>query len=212
MSSGDQGTDRGVGDGELELVIVAAVDRQRVIGNDGELPWRLPADLQHFKRVTMGHPIIMGRKTHESIGTVLPGRKNIVLSRQSEADIEGCTVAKTLSDALDAAESESSDSAMIIGGQGVFAQTLPIADRMVLTLVAGVHDGNTFFPDFDGEQWEVGEREVHRADEDNDETMVFVELEPVAPSPRKVWPEAGRGELPDVLRRALEGAVGEYED
>lgn len=204
MPSGDQGTDRGVEDPRLELVIVAAVDQQRVIGDDGGLPWRLPADLKHFQRVTMGHPIIMGRKTHESIGMVLPGRLNIVLSRQSDGDIEGCTVVKSLSDALEAARSESADSAMIIGGQSLFGQVLPVADRMALTLVMGSHDGDTFFPDFDGEQWEVVERRVHRADEDNDETMVFVELEPVAPSPRRVWPEAGRGPLPDVLRREFE--------
>ena len=132
--------------------------RNRVIGRDNRLPWRLPADLAYFKRVTMGHPVIMGRRTWESIGRPLPGRKNIVVSRNRAYAAPGATVVGSLRDAwLAAGEVEE---ACVIGGTSLFAEALPHADRIHLTEVDAEVEGDTYFPPFDRSQWV--EREVAR--------------------------------------------------
>ena len=136
--------------------LVAAVARNRVIGLANRLPWRLPEDLRRFKRLTMGAPVIMGRKTRESLGRPLPGRRNIVVTRQREATWEGCVVAHSLDAALalagDAAE------AFVIGGAELYAQALPRADRLYLTLIDADYAGDAWFPEFDAAVW----REVAR--------------------------------------------------
>jgi dihydrofolate reductase len=136
--------------------LVAALARNRVIGAGNRLPWRLPADLARFKRLTMGAPVIMGRKTRESIGRPLPGRRNIVVTRAPAAAWEGCLVAHSLEEALalarDAAE------AFVIGGAELYAQALPRAERLYLTLIDADCPGDAWFPEFDPAAW----REVAR--------------------------------------------------
>lgn len=152
--------------------IIAAMDRNRLIGNENQLPWHLPADLAHFKRVTMGKPIIMGRKTYESIGRPLPGRTNIVLTRSSDFNAEGVLTANTLGQALNHVSAE--DEVMIIGGSAIYELTLPRADRLYLTYVEGSFEGDAWFPDFDLEQWHIVASEEHSADEKNSSAYRFV--------------------------------------
>jgi dihydrofolate reductase len=137
--------------------LVAALARNRVIGVGNRLPWRLPEDLARFKRLTMGAPVIMGRKTRESIGRPLPGRRNIVVTRAREASWEGCVVAHSLADAL--ALARDAGEAFVIGGAELYAQALPGADRLYLTLIDADYAGDAWFPEFDAAAW----REVARA-------------------------------------------------
>lgn len=130
-------------------LIAAMAGESRVIGRDGGLPWHIPADLAHFQTLTMGHPIIMGRKTYESIGKPLPGRTNIVLSRNTLRDVDLVVAAYSLKDALiKAASSTGSAEIFIIGGEGVFKEALGLADRLYLTLIAREIPGDTFFPPY----------------------------------------------------------------
>ena len=142
--------------------LVVARARNGVIGRDNRLPWRLPGDLAYFKRVTMGHPIIMGRRTWESIGKALPGRRNIVVSRNPEYRAEGAVVVGSLTEAWRAAGD--AEEACVIGGTSLFAEALPQADRIHLTEVEADVPGDTFFPPFERGQWE--EREVARQPRD----------------------------------------------
>ena len=155
--------------------IIAAMDRNRLIGNENQLPWRLPADLAHFKRVTMGKPVIMGRKTYESIGRPLPGRTNIVLTRAADFTAQGVVVAPSLQQALDCASA--ADEVMIIGGGTIYQLALPIADRLYLTWIDHSYEGDAWFPDFDTEQWRVVAREEHAADQKNPSDYSFVTYE-----------------------------------
>jgi dihydrofolate reductase len=143
--------------------IVVAVARNGVIGRDSQLPWKLPKDLAYFKRVTMGHPVVMGRRTWESIGKALPGRLNIVVTRNRSLDAPGATVVASLADAWKAAGDAGEVS--IIGGTSIFRETLPIADCIHLTEVEADVEGDTFFPAFDRGQWVEEEVERHPADE-----------------------------------------------
>jgi dihydrofolate reductase len=143
--------------------LVVAMARNRVIGRDNALPWRLPAELAHFKRVTMGHPIIMGRRTYESIGRPLPGRMNIVVSRNRDFEAPGCTVVDSLEKAYAAAGNAQEVS--IIGGTSLFEAALPTADCLHLTEVEADVEGDTWFPDFDRSRWNQVEIERHPADE-----------------------------------------------
>jgi dihydrofolate reductase len=128
----------------VKLLIIAALDRNHVIGKDGKLPWHLPADLQRFKRLTTGHTVLMGRKTYESLGRPLPNRRNVVLSSRP---VEGVETYASLSEALRALEDV--DTVFIIGGGEIFRQALPIVDGLYLTIVDGEHEGDTFFPDYE---------------------------------------------------------------
>ena len=142
--------------------LVVAVARNGVIGRDNRLPWKLPDDLAYFKRVTMGHPIVMGRRTWESIGKPLPGRKNIVVTRQRDYQAAGCTVVHSLDEAWSAAGD--ADEVCVIGGTTLFEESLPIADRIHLTEVEAEVEGDTFFPTFDRGEWQEREVERHPAD------------------------------------------------
>lgn len=139
--------------------LIVARGRNGVIGVDGDLPWRLPEDLKHFKRQTVGKPIIMGRKTFESLGRPLPARHNIVLTRDPSFKAEGCTVVHTLADALDAAGL--TGEIMIIGGAEIYALALPIASRLYITEVDAAPQGDTLFPDFKTDEWHSVSREEH---------------------------------------------------
>lgn len=152
--------------------IIAAMDRNRLIGSDNQLPWHLPADLAHFKKVTMGKPVIMGRKTYESIGRPLPGRTNIVLTRSGDFQSEGVVVAHNLEQALDHAAD--ADEVMIIGGSSLYELALPLVDRLYLTFIEYSYQGDAWFPDFDPAEWQVIASEEHRADAKNSNDYLFV--------------------------------------
>ena len=145
------------------LTLVVAMDAQRGIGVDNQLPWRLPEDLAHFKRVTLGHPIIMGRKTFDSIGRPLPGRRNIVVTRNANWRHDGVEVAGSLHEAIALA---GEGAASIIGGAQVFTEALPIANRMIVTHIDRTYRCDTFFPTIDAAQWKAVAREEHRAQAD----------------------------------------------
>ncbi len=132
----------------MKLSIIAAMTESRVIGLNNELPWRIPEDLKRFKAVTMGHPIIMGRKTYESIGRPLPGRRNIVISQTPGFAPAGVTVVPSLNEAL-ALCPESEGERFVIGGARVFQDALPLADRLYLTFVHNEFKGDTHFPAFE---------------------------------------------------------------
>ena len=149
--------------------LVVAMSQNRVIGRDNALPWRLPADLAYFKRVTLGHPVVMGRRTWESIGKPLPGRLNIVVSRQSGYGAPGCVVVDSLDAAWAAAGT--AEEVSIIGGTTLFEETLPIADTIHLTEVLADVEGDTYFPPFDRGRWT--ETEVMRQPADDRHAYPF---------------------------------------
>ena len=150
----------------MKLTAIVAAGENGVIGREGQLPWRLPGDLAHFKTRTMGRPVIMGRKTFESIGKPLPGRVNVVLSRQPDFSAAGVLVAHSLDEALRLPEVASADEVMIIGGQAIFEQALPRCDELELTRVHASPEGDAFFH-FDESEWELVLAESHPADERN---------------------------------------------
>lgn len=160
---------------EPRLEFVVAVARNGVIGRGNALPWRLPADLQHFKRTTMGHPILMGRRTWESIGRPLPGRTNLVLTRAADFDAPGATVVHTLEEARRAAAG--SESVMVIGGAELYRALFPEAVVLHLTEVHADVDGDVRFPDWDRTQWRETWREEHPADERHAWPYAFVRFE-----------------------------------
>lgn len=143
------------------LTIVVAMDAQRGIGIDNKLPWHLPEDLAHFKRVTLGHPIIMGRKTFDSIGRPLPGRRNIVVTRNTGWRHDGVEVAHSLQEAVALAGIES---ASIIGGAQIFAEALDLADRMIVTHIDQQYRCDTFFPEIDTARWTAVASEQQRSE------------------------------------------------
>ena len=157
------------------ISIIVAMDKKGVIGLEGDLPWRLSADLKHFKAITMNKPLIMGRKTHESIGRPLPGRQNIVLTHAKDFDAEGCTIVHSLDDAFQTAGDV--DEVMIMGGAGIYAEALSHANRLYLTEVHADLSGDVYFPEFDKGEWVELERQDHSADEKNDFDYSFVVLE-----------------------------------
>jgi dihydrofolate reductase len=155
--------------------LVVAMAHNRVIGLDNALPWRLPEELAHFKRVTMGHPIIMGRRTYESIGKPLPGRMNIVVSRNPGFAAPGCTVVDSLESAYAAAGDV--DEVSIIGGTSLFEAALPTADCIHLTEVEAEVEGDTWFPHFDRGEWREREIMRHPADERHAYAFRILQLE-----------------------------------
>jgi dihydrofolate reductase len=148
-----------------QISLIAALDRDFAIGKDNTLPWHLPADLKRFKALTLGKPLLMGRRTAESLGRALPGRRNLVLTRSGRVPFEGMQAVASLEGALQLADDDQASELCVIGGGEVFAMTLPIASRMHLTWVDTVVDGaDAFFPRFDPVQWDVVARETHAAD------------------------------------------------
>lgn len=147
--------------------LIAALATNRVIGRDGAMPWHIAADLRHFRALTMGKPIVMGRKTYAAIGRPLPGRPNIVLTRDRDFAPPGVETCRTLDAALAAAETRADalgvDEIMIVGGGDVYAQALPLARRLYLTLVDACPEGDAYFPDYDPADWTETAREDHPA-------------------------------------------------
>ncbi len=155
------------------LTIIAAMGRNRAIGRDGRMPWHLPGELQHFKRTTMGKPIVMGRKTWESIGRALPGRQNLVVTRNVKYRADGAEVAAGLDEAIEAARG---DEVMIIGGGELYRQALPFADRMILTLVDADPPADTWFPAWEEADWQRYRLRRVPADDDNPLSYEVIEL------------------------------------
>ncbi len=144
----------------------------RVIGVNNTLPWRLPADLRHFRRATTGHHVVMGRRNYESIGKPLPERNNIVVTRNPDYRAPGCTVTHSLEQALAAARNDTE--VFIIGGAEIYRQAFDRADRLYLTVVHADIRGDTYFPEFDPAQWHEISRERHEADEKNPYAYTFL--------------------------------------
>jgi len=157
------------------LSIIAAVDKNKVIGNDNRLPWRLPADMKHFVAVTRGKPVIMGRRTYESIGRALKDRKNIIITRDRSYRADGCVAVHSVEEAIEAAGG--AGEAVVIGGASVYEQFLPFTNRMYLTLVSHAFEGDVFFPVFDPSEWEETERTEHKKDGENPYDYAFITLE-----------------------------------
>jgi dihydrofolate reductase len=155
--------------------MIAALALNGVIGRDNSLPWRLPSDLKRFKSITMGKPIIMGRRTYESIGRPLPGRRNIVVTRNPTYRSEGCTIVHSVDAALEAAAG--SEEVVIIGGAELFRQLFPKADRLYLSIIDREFVGDTYFPEFDRSQWVEVLTETVDAIEDSPLSYRFTILE-----------------------------------
>ncbi len=155
-----------------QLAVIAAVARNGAIGKDNALLWRLPADLQFFKRTTLGCPVIMGRKTYESIGRPLPGRRNIVISRNAAWTAPGVDTVRSLDEAL--ALAADAPKVFVIGGAQIYAQALPHADQIVLTEIERDYEADTFFPAWERSQFEEITRETHRAEAPDDVAYAFV--------------------------------------
>lgn len=150
----------------MEWVLVAALDRNHAIGRDNDLPWRLPADLRRFKALTLGKPVLMGRKTAQSLGRALPGRRNLVLTRSGQVPFAGMEAVASLEEATRRAGADGAAELCVIGGAEVYALCLPRATRMHLTHVdAAVAGADAFFPRFEPAEWRVTARESHPADE-----------------------------------------------
>ena len=153
----------------MKLALICAMSENRVIGKNNTLPWRLPEDLKYFKRTTMGSSVIMGRKTWDSIGRVLPGRTNIIVTRSPALQIEGVKIALSVSEAIELAEHsaliDGSEEAFIIGGAELYSEAMPFADRFYLTRVHAEVEGDTFLQSFDEAAWrEISRKEYKKSD------------------------------------------------
>jgi dihydrofolate reductase len=168
--------------------LLVAMDERRGIGIENRLPWRLSADLRQFKALTMGHHLIMGRKTFESIGRPLPGRTSIVVTRNPAFLPKGCLLANSLESALDLARARGEDEAFVIGGGQIFARALPFADRIYLTQVHATGKADVFFPEFSLEDWVELNSYEHPADEKNEHAFTFRLLERRWPDERPFHP------------------------
>ena len=155
------------------ISIIAAMDRKCGIGVDNKLPWRLSADLKRFRELTMGHHIIVGRKTFESIGRPLPGRRMIVVTHDVNYKAEGCDVTHSVEDAINLARERGESEVFICGGAEIYAQTIGVADRMYLTFVDAEVAADTFFPEFDEREWSEQESSYQPADDRNQYPVTF---------------------------------------
>jgi dihydrofolate reductase len=160
------------------IALISAMGRNRVIGINNTLPWRLPADLKHFKQITMGKPVLMGRKTYESIGKPLPGRTNIIISRDGDYRVPGCIVAHSIDAAL--ASAAGHEEIMVIGGAALYQQMLPRADRLYLTLIDEDFKGDAWFPEIQPEQWQEQDRVDHEPDAANPYHYSFMTLQRIS--------------------------------
>jgi len=158
------------------ISIIVAIGNNRVIGIKNALPWKLPADMEHFRQLTAQKPLIMGQKTFESIGKALPGRTNIVLTLDKNFQAADCLIAHSIEEALQIAK-EKGEEVMICGGVSVYKQFLPLADRMYLTLIDGDFEGDAFFPEFDWNDWDEIERIENQPDKNNPYKYTFLTLE-----------------------------------
>ena len=168
--------------------IIVAMDKNRVIGHNNTLPWHLPEDFRHFKTTTMGCPIIMGRKTHESIGKKLPGRKNVILTRQNNYISEGCEISHSFEEAYEKAKDQNKkdQEIFVIGGSNIYESALEHVDRLYVTHVQGEFEGDTYFPEIDSKKWKVIDERTFQKDEKNKYDMKFVTYEKISITPKKL--------------------------
>ena len=157
------------------ISLIVAMDQNRVIGLEGNLPWHLPADLQAFKNITMGKPVIMGRKTYESIGRPLPGRENIILTGNRFYQAPGCIVVHSIEESLKAAKDF--EEIMVIGGSTVYRSFLPLTGRIYMTLIDAVFDGDVYFPELDLTDWQEVSRKTFTKNDGQPFTYHFILLE-----------------------------------
>lgn len=156
----------------MKISLIVAFDENRLIGRDNGLPWHLPADLKHFKTLTMGHHMIMGRKTFESIGKPLPGRTSVIITRQTDYHADGCIVTQNFTEAM--MQCSGQEEIFIIGGAQIFECTLPLADTLYITQIHHTFEGDTFFPEIKSSEWEEISRERHEGDEKNQWSYSFI--------------------------------------
>lgn len=147
----------------MNITLIAAMAKNRVIGKDNQLIWHFPEDLKHFKRLTSGHHVVMGRKTFESVGRPLPNRTNIIVTRQANYKAEGCLIAHSLDEAIALVENDAQP--FIVGGAEIYKQALEIAKTIELTIIDGEYDGDSFFPEFDMNIWKLARGEKKEADD-----------------------------------------------
>lgn len=161
----------------MEISLIVAMDGNNLIGDQNRLPWHLPADLKYFKAMTIGKPIIMGRKTFESIGKPLPGRENIIITRNRAYHQDGIHIVHSLVEAIELAKTLTDTEMMIIGGAEIFEQALPITTRIYLTQIEEKFSGDTYFPRLDASSWRTISEEKHEPDKDNKYPYRFIILE-----------------------------------
>lgn len=159
----------------MKISYVVATDDNGLIGRGNELPWHLPADLRHFREITMGKPIMMGRRTHESIGRALPGRQNIVVTRQADYQSEGCDIVHSIDEGIEVAGD--AEELMVIGGAEFYEQMLGQVERIYLTEIHHMFEGDTYFPKLDVTRWREHSREDFPADINNSMDYSFLVLE-----------------------------------
>lgn len=171
--AGEKSPGFGIRGESLIISLIAAMDRQRGIGFRNQLPWRLSADLKRFRELTMGHHILVGRKTFASIGKPLPGRQMIIVTRDREFQAEGCFICHTVEQAISLAGEHGENEMFICGGAEIYNQTIALSDRLYLTDVDADVAADTFFPEFDEQEWIERERLFHPADEKNQFPFTF---------------------------------------
>lgn len=159
----------------MELSLFVAAAENNVIGNNNQLPWYLPTDLARFKALTTGHPVIMGRKTYQSIGKPLPNRHNIIITRDSDFHAPGCTIVDSLQAAMHAAEQDASAEVFVIGGASIYQLAMPLAQTIYLTRVHAQIPGDTFF-ELNPADWEITTNQRHTADDKNPYDYSFITL------------------------------------
>jgi dihydrofolate reductase len=157
----------------MTISIIVAVSQNNVIGKENKLPWHLPADLKYFRKITLGHHIIMGRTTFETIGRELPGRTNVIVTRQEYYAAEGCVVAGDLRSAIDYCRDQGETECFIIGGGDIIRQALVWADKIYMTRIFHQFEGDTFFPDLNEDDWKLLSEERHMPDEKNHYSFAF---------------------------------------
>ncbi len=153
------------------ISMIAAMADNNVIGVRNSLPWNLPADMRHFREMTSGKAVIMGSRTYESIGKLLPNRRNIIVTIDKDQKVPGAELVYSIQEAVDAVKGEKE--AMVIGGASIYRQFLPMADRIYLTVIDGKFEGDAFFPEIDMKQWKMASEEKHGADEKNSHPYSF---------------------------------------
>lgn len=163
----------------MRVSLIVAVSENHVIGRNGQLPWHLSDDLRRFKRLTMGHHIVMGRKTFESIGRLLPGRTTVIVTRTASFRVEGAKIANSVEAALRLSQPD--EEVFIIGGAELYRHAMPFVDRLLITRVNATVEGDVCFPEFDPSQWQLTQQESFAADEQNDYPHGFEIYERINP-------------------------------
>ena len=160
---------------KMIISFVVAMGKNRVIGKNNSLPWNMPADMKRFRDLTAGKPMIMGRKTYESIGRPLPNRTNIIITRDKNYNVKGCVIAHSIDEAIKAAGNV--PEAMVIGGFQIFKEFFPIANKIYLTIIDNNFEGDTYFPEYTKSEWRETKKEEHKKDKENPYDYTFLVLE-----------------------------------